>query len=85
MQEGQVKIRFTVSYDGTDFCGWQRQGHGQQKSVSQTLEEAISELLNEKISLFASGRTDAGVHARAQVCHFTTHRPIHFFERRDFA
>ena len=71
-----TKIRFTVSYDGTDFCGWQKQKHGEIKSVGHTIEEAIEKVFAEKISLFASGRTDAGVHALNQVCHFTTQREI---------
>jgi tRNA pseudouridine38-40 synthase len=63
-----------VAYDGTDFCGWQRQNHGSKKSVSQVITEALEQLLNEKIVLFASGRTDAGVHASGQVTHFETQR-----------
>lgn len=79
------RIRFLVSYDGTDFCGWQKQKHGSVKSVQQTLEEALQILFQEKITLFASGRTDAGVHAVAQVCHFDTARPIERLEKWDLA
>lgn len=68
------RIKFTVSYDGTDFCGWQRQNHAQKPSVSQTIQEGLEHIFNQKISLFASGRTDAGVHALNQVCHFDTTR-----------
>jgi tRNA pseudouridine38-40 synthase len=78
-----TRIRFTVAYDGTDFCGWQRQKHGPLKSVAHTIEDALSAVLNEKIGLYASGRTDAGVHARAQVCHFDTTLPISRFEGWD--
>lgn len=71
-----ARIKFTVAYDGTDFCGWQRQNQAHQKpSVSQTIQEALETVFNHKISLFASGRTDAGVHALNQVCHFDTTRP----------
>lgn len=69
-----TRLRFTVAYDGTDFCGWQRQNHGPQRSVQDHLEEALAKVFNEKITLFASGRTDAGVHAVNQVCHFETSR-----------
>lgn len=72
----RTRVRFTVAYDGTDFCGWQKQKHGEQKSVGHTIEEALTKIFNEKISLFASGRTDAGVHALNQVCHFETARRI---------
>jgi tRNA pseudouridine38-40 synthase len=71
-----TKVRFTVSYDGTDFCGWQKQKHGDIKSVGHTIEEALQKVFAEKISLFASGRTDAGVHALNQVCHFQTQRVL---------
>lgn len=65
------RIKFTVSYDGTDFCGWQRQNHqGAKPSVSETIQKGLEKLFDQKVSLFASGRTDAGVHALNQVCHF---------------
>jgi len=84
MLEPQVKdqqktrIKFTVSYDGTDFCGWQRQNlireqSGKEKpSISRTLESALEKVFKHPIELCASGRTDAGVHALNQVGHFDT-------------
>lgn len=71
-----TKVRFTVAYDGTGYCGWQKQKPEDQISVAQVIEAALERVFNEKISLFASGRTDAGVHALNQVCHFTTSRKI---------
>jgi len=71
-----TKVRFTVAYDGTDFCGWQKQKHMPNPSVAQKIERALEKVFNEKITLFASGRTDAGVHAFNQVCHFVTQRPL---------
>ncbi len=68
------RIKFTVSYDGTDYCGWQRQNHGDKPSVCQTIQEGLETIFDQKIALFASGRTDAGVHALNQVCHFDTTR-----------
>lgn len=79
------RIRFLVSYDGTDFCGWQKQHHGPLKSVQHVIQDALAEVFQEKITLFASGRTDAGVHAIGQVCHFDTHRPIKRLENWDFS
>lgn len=76
----RTRIKFTVSYDGTDFCGWQRQSskrelsNKEKPSLCRTIEEALSAVFKEKISLSASGRTDAGVHAVEQVCHFDTDR-----------
>jgi len=63
-----------VSYDGTDFCGWQKQmahKHAPEKpSLQETLEKALEQIFRTPIDLSASGRTDAGVHAVGQVCHF---------------
>lgn len=71
-----TKVRFTVAYDGTGLCGWQKQKQKDQISVAHLIEIALEKVFNEKIVLFASGRTDAGVHALNQVCHFSTHRKI---------
>ena len=57
-----------VSYDGTPFCGWQRQASG--RSVQQCLEEAATTILRRETAVTGAGRTDAGVHARAQGAHF---------------
>jgi tRNA pseudouridine38-40 synthase len=74
------RIKLIVSYDGTDYCGWQKQKdhkHGPDKpSLQETIEIALSKLFNEKIDLCASGRTDAGVHAVAQVAHFDTTKKL---------
>ncbi len=63
-----MKVLLTIEYKGTNFEGWQVQP--KKRTVQEVLEETISKLLNEKISLFASGRTDSGVHALAQCAHF---------------
>jgi tRNA pseudouridine38-40 synthase len=74
----KTRVRFTVAYDGTDFCGWQRQNlhretSGLEKpSLSRTLEKALEKVFQHPIDLCASGRTDAGVHAINQVGHFDT-------------
>src|SRR5262245_45520505 len=64
-------IRLTLSYDGTNFNGWQTQpGY---RTVQETLEEAIAKLTAEqRVRVNASGRTDAGVHALGQVVNFYT-------------
>ncbi|MFZ3228789.1 MAG: tRNA pseudouridine(38-40) synthase TruA [Pseudobdellovibrio sp.] len=69
-----TRIKFTVSYDGSDYCGWQKQNHEDRPSVCQTLQTGLEKIFQHKIVLMASGRTDAGVHALNQVCHFDTTR-----------
>ena len=59
--------KLTVEYDGTGFCGWQRQNNG--LAVQQALEDAIEKFSGERVTTHVAGRTDAGVHARAQVAH----------------
>lgn len=64
------RIRIIIAYDGTDYVGWQTQNNG--VAVQEVIEKAIFEVTGERTSLQGSGRTDSGVHARAQVAHFDT-------------
>jgi tRNA pseudouridine38-40 synthase len=59
--------KLTLEYDGGGFCGWQRQAHD--ISVQQVLEDAVQKFCGGAVTLHVAGRTDAGVHARAQVAH----------------
>src|SRR5438067_1179813 len=61
-------FKLTLSYDGTDFFGWQTQPGF--RTVQETLEDAIADLTGEKIRVNTSGRTDTGVHALGQVVNF---------------
>jgi tRNA pseudouridine38-40 synthase len=61
------RFRFTVEFDGRPFMGWQRQAHG--PSVQQAIEEAIRKATGEDVTLYAAGRTDAGVHGLAMAAH----------------
>ena len=63
-----MRIALELCYDGTNYCGWQCQKNG--VSCQEILEEALKKLLGKKTNLIASGRTDAGVHAKCQVAHF---------------
>ena len=65
-----TRVRLIIQYDGTGYVGWQTQPNG--LAVQQVMERGLSKLTGENITLHASGRTDSGVHARAQVAHFDT-------------
>ena len=67
-------IRLTLSYDGTNYHGWQSQPNA--VSVEETLKRALERILNHDVKIYAGGRTDAGVHAMGQVVNFVTGRGI---------
>jgi tRNA pseudouridine38-40 synthase len=63
-------LKLILAYDGTEFHGWQTQLN--RRTVQQTLTEVLEKITGERMSLHASGRTDAGVHAAGQVVSFDT-------------
>lgn len=63
-------IKLTISYDGTNYAGWQRQPNG--LAVQQVMEEALAKILGAPAKVYSSGRTDAGVHAEGMVAAFRT-------------
>lgn len=67
-------IRLTIRYDGTDYCGWQCQKNG--VSIQETIQNAVRKITGRKATVIASGRTDAGVHALAQIANFRTSSKI---------
>jgi tRNA pseudouridine38-40 synthase len=67
-------LKLILSYDGSDFSGWQVQPHG--LTVQGTLAAAIGRITGEKVLPQGSGRTDAGVHALAQVATFVTESSV---------
>jgi tRNA pseudouridine38-40 synthase len=62
-----MRYKLTIEYDGTNFCGWQRQARD--LTVQQVIEKAIHKFCGETVALHVAGRTDAGVHARGNVAH----------------
>ena len=71
------RYKMTIEYDGTEFCGWQKQKDG--LSVQEVLEKALAVFAHEETEIYASGRTDAGVHAYGQVAHFDLSKDINVF------
>lgn len=70
-------LKLEIEYEGTNYCGWQVQTRNKKKkSIQQVIEVALSKILQERIRLIGSGRTDAGVHASGQVANFTTNSDI---------
>ena len=74
-------IKLVVAYDGTRYHGWQRQKNG--PTIQAVIEARLQLMTQSPVTLLASGRTDAGVHALNQVCNFKTGStiPIDAFER----
>jgi tRNA pseudouridine38-40 synthase len=67
------RYRITLEYDGQPYCGWQAQANG--PSVQTAVEAALARLTGEDQRIYGAGRTDAGVHATAQVAHFDLSKP----------
>ncbi|MDR2543300.1 MAG: tRNA pseudouridine(38-40) synthase TruA [Treponema sp.] len=63
-------IKLTIAYDGSEFCGWQRQENG--RSIQGVIEQALEKMHGKAVNLTGSGRTDAGVHAVGQAANFYT-------------
>jgi len=62
-------LKLTIQYDGTDYVGWQRQANG--VSIQGLLEDALAPIEGDTVTVHGAGRTDAGVHALAQVASVT--------------
>jgi len=67
-----------LSYNGTAYCGWQRQPNG--ISIQQMVEEALATMTQRTVPIVGAGRTDAGVHARTMPAHFDCEQPIEDLE-----
>lgn len=81
-KEGKLRnIKLLIEYEGTNYAGWQRQnprkpsvgaGFKPAPTIQQTLEDAVEQIIREKVVLYGASRTDSGVHAMGQVAHFKT-------------
>lgn len=66
-----MRVKLVVAYEGTNYCGWQIQPNG--ITIEQVLNETLSSLLGEEITVMGASRTDAGVHSLGNVAVFETH------------
>ncbi|MCH5153214.1 MAG: tRNA pseudouridine(38-40) synthase TruA [Clostridiales bacterium] len=74
-----TKIKLTIEYVGTSFCGWQSQTNG--NSVQDAVEHALGKYFDcDFVRIYAAGRTDVGVHAKGQVAHFTTDKAVNCYK-----
>ncbi len=68
------RVKLTVAYDGTNYCGWQIQPNG--VTIEEKLNQAICKLTGEEITVIGASRTDSGVHALGNVAVFDTNSSI---------
>lgn len=78
-----VRLRLDIAYDGTDFHGWARQKDPALRTVQGVIEDALSLIARQPVTLTVAGRTDAGVHALGQVAHCDF--PVHALDQRSIA
>ena len=79
-----MRIKLLISYDGTDFAGWQLQDAGRQlkPTIQGTIERALEKMFHQPVRVHGSGRTDAGAHAIGQVAHFDAPRDVSHYDLR---
>lgn len=70
LPEGVYRFAAVLEYDGAGYCGWQRQAHCE--GIQAQVEDALSKVANQMVTVSCAGRTDTGVHAWQQVIHFDT-------------
>ena len=66
-------LKLIIAYDGTNYAGWQVQKNA--NTVQAEIEKALKKILRERVRIIGAGRTDSGVHAKAQVANFKTEKP----------
>lgn len=76
-----MRFKLTIEYDGAPYQGWQRLADG--PSVQGALEDAVEKLTGARSEVFGSGRTDAGVHAVAQIAHVDIEKPFEAWKLAD--
>lgn len=78
-------IKLVLEYDGSRFDGWQKQpGHPGKITVQDKIEAVLSKMDNEEVHITGAARTEAGVHAYAQIANFTTNSELKLFEIKHY-
>lgn len=77
MNQEPRNYKLNISYDGTNYCGWQTQPNG--TAIQEVIEKHLATILKQKTPIIGSGRTDAGVHAFGQVANFHFSSPIDLY------
>ena len=75
--------KITIQYDGTKYNGWQRQKNTK-NTIQEKFESVLDKMCGQPVEIFASGRTDAGVHAEAQVANFKCETDKTVVEIKDY-
>lgn len=78
-------IKLLIEYDGTRYDGWQKQiSHPNRITIQDKIEDVLSKMEGEKIEVIGAARTEAGVHALAQIANFTTKTDMKLFEIKHY-
>jgi tRNA pseudouridine38-40 synthase len=78
-------IKLTIEYDGSRYSGWQRLGKGESdNTIENKLLEVIHKMTGEKSELFCGSRTEAGVHAYAQIANYKTNSNMKIYEIKNY-
>lgn len=75
--------KITIQYDGTRYNGWQKQGNTK-NTIQQKFENILEKMCGQEVEIFASGRTDAGVHAQGQTANFKCETQMSLGEIMDY-
>lgn len=71
-----TNYKLVIAYDGSRYNGFQRQSKHPEKTIQGKLESVLSQLFDEPVQIIGSGRTDAGVHSKGQVCNFHVQKTL---------
>lgn len=76
--------KLTIQYDGGRYKGWQRLGSGEENTIQGKIENVLSEFIGKKIEIVGCSRTDAGVHALAQIANFKSSKNFNVYDMKDY-